>query len=94
MNVNISLCESNNDEFEMNLSKDSFFQLWRDYLQLPNDRNVFSSKEIIDSIDKNLEPDYSTTTSDIGLLDNIKKLENICVMGLINKDSICLRVEK
>ena len=94
MNVNISLCETEDNEFEMNLPKESFFQLWRDYLQLPNDRNVFSSKEIIDAIDKNLEPDYSTTANDPNLLDNIKSLENICIMGLINKDSICLKIEK
>jgi len=93
MEINISLCESDSDEFKLNLSEKSFLELWIKYLQLPDDRNVFSPKEVVDSIDKNLAPDYSTEINE-DLLENIKTLENICVMGLMNEDQICLRIKK
>lgn len=94
MNINVSLCDTKSNEYELNLPYDKFKQIWENYLELPSDRNLFSSKEIIDAIDMRLDPDYNIKQHEADLLSIIRKLEDICVMGIVNKDSICLKVEK
>lgn len=96
MIVNITLCNSDNydDEFILKLSDSKFIELWQDYLSLPFDRLLYSPKDIINSIDEKLDPNYNIQSDNSSLLNIIKKLEDICIMGLINQDTICLKVEK
>lgn len=96
MNVNISLCNQENLEGNSNLylSDNKFFELWHKYLNLPFERRLFTPKEVINAIDEKLDPNYELNKNSSNLLDIIKKLEDICIMGLINQDTICVRVEK
>lgn len=92
MYKNISLCDStdNDKRFNLNLSESSFNELWN-YLNLPIDQNEFNYKDIIDAIDKKLDPDYTADTNSSDLLDTIKSLEDICIKGLVERKNICVR---
>ena len=96
MYVEISLCNEDvsENEFNFKLSEENFFELWQDYLNLTFDRRVFSPKEVINAIDSKLDPDYNTNDNNSKYLGIVKKLEDICIMALVNQDTICLKVVK
>lgn len=92
MYKNISLCDLNETDkrFNLNLSESSFNELWN-YLNLPIDQNEFNYKDIINSIDNKLDPDYTSDINSSYLLDIIKSLEDICIKGLVERKNICVR---
>lgn len=92
MYKNISLCDFNeiDKRFNLILSESSFIELWN-YLNLSIDQNEFNYKDIIDAIDKKLDPDYTADTNSSDLLDTIKSLEDICIKGLVERKNICVR---
>ena len=92
MYKNISICNSvdNDERFNLNLSENSFKQLWN-YLNLPEDQQEFEYKTIIDAIDKKLDPDYSTDNNTSEFLNTIKALEDICIKGLVERKNICIK---
>lgn len=96
MNITISLCNQDYDteNNDLILSDEKFLELWQGYLNLPFERRVFSPKEVINAIDTKLDTDYSIEDNSYQYLDVVKKLEDICIMALVNQDTICVKIEK
>ena len=96
MNITISLCNQDYETENNNLilSDEQFLELWQGYLNLPFERRVFSPKEVINAIDKKLDPDYSVEDNNYQYLDVVKKLEDICILALVKQDTICIKIEK
>ena len=99
MNTYISLCNEKieNENLILELPYNNFIDLWKKYLNLPFNENVFESefktKTVIDAIDSKLDTSYESKESGLEYLDNLKILENICMAGLAYQDNICVRVQ-
>lgn len=96
MNITISLCNQDyeTENNDLILSDEQFLELWQGYLNLPFERRVFSPKEVINAIDTKLDTDYSIEDNSYQYLYVVKKLEDICIMALVNQDTICVKIEK